>query len=250
MNIRNTLKALIGTRLWAGLVVSIVAMLALTGCMYPKDQLKQNQVAPKEAVRNVQAAIDQFKQETGMLPIKNSTADTPKYEKFLIDFSKLGRTGYLTDIPSAAFENGGTFSFLVIDEETEPRVKLLDIVASQNINDIQAWVTAYIQSNSVLPKGEQTYPGFYQINYKEMNKTAPTIRSVFSGQTLQALVDENGVVYTDYGIDVMQFIQKSGESDYASDYDLRELLVDASDFVPVKSPVYHLVNNEPQAAKQ
>lgn len=233
----------------AMLAGSIVMLVALSGCMYPKDQLKQNQVAPKEAVRNVQAAIDQYMDETGMLPIKNSTAETPKYEKFYVDFGKLGRTGYLTDIPSAAFENGGNFSFLLIDEETKPRVKLLDIVAFQNINDIQAWVTSYIQTNSVLPKGEQTYPGFYQINYKEMNKSAPTIRSVFSGQTLQALVDENGVVYTDYGIDIMQFIQKNDKKEFGADVDLRTLLVDGSDFVPVKAPIYHLVNNEPQAVK-
>ncbi|CAM4501947.1 hypothetical protein FHS16_004479 [Paenibacillus endophyticus] len=240
MNVKKSLAMLVG---------SIVMLMALSGCMYPKDQLKQNQVAPKEAVRNVQAAIDQYKDETGMLPIKNSTAETPKYEKFYIDFGKLGRTGYLTDIPSAAFENGGSFSFLLIDEETKPRVKLLDIVAFQNINDIQSWVTSYIQTNSVLPKGEQTYPGFYQINYKKMNKSAPTIRSVFSGQTLQALVDENGVVYTDYGIDIMQFIQKSDQKEFAADFDLRSLLVDGSDFVPVKAPIYHLVNNEPQAVK-
>ncbi len=217
--------------------------------MYPKDQLKQNQVAPKEAVRNVQAAIDQYKAETGMLPIKNSTAETPKYEKFYVDFAKLGRTGYLTDIPSSAFENGGSYSFLVIDEETKPRVKLLDILAFQRINDIQSWVTAYIQTNSELPKGEQMYPGFYQIDYKSMNKTVPAIRSVFSGQTIQALVDDNGVVYSDYGIDIMQFVQKSGKTDFDAAFDLRTLLVDGTDFVPVKSPAYRFVNNEPQAVQ-
>lgn len=238
-----------GMRFLALLSALGLILISLTGCLYPKDRLKQNQVAPKEAVRNVQAAIDQYKTETGMLPIKNSTAETPKYEKFYVDFAKLGRTGYLSDIPAAAFEKGGSYSFLVIDEETAPRVKLLDILAFQKINDIQNWVTSYIQTNGVLPKGEQTYPGFYQIHYKEMNKTAPTIRSVFTGQTLQALVDENGVVYSDYGIDIMQYIQKSGKTDYAANFDLRALLVDGSDFVPVKAPVYHLVNQEPQAVK-
>lgn len=233
----------------AAIAALLIMLLTLSGCMYPKDQLKQNQVAPKEAVRNVQAAIDQYKAETGMLPIKNSTAETPKYEKFYVDFAKLGRTGYLTDIPSAAFENGGNYSFLVIDEETKPRVKLLDILAFQKINDIQSWVTAYIQTNSKLPKGEQMYPGFYHIDYKSMKKTVPTIRSVFSGQTIQALVDDNGVVYSDYGIDIMQFVQKSGKTDFDAAFDLRTLLVDGTDFVPVKSPAYRLVNNEPQAVQ-
>ena len=233
----------------AAFVALLIMLLSLSGCMYPKDQLKQNQVAPKEAVRNVQAAIDQYKAETGMLPIKNSTAETPTYEKFYVDFAKLGRTGYLTDIPSSAFENGGSYSFLIIDEETKPRVKLLDILAFQRINDIQSWVTAYIQTTSELPKGEQVYPGFYLIDYKSMNKTAPTIRSVFSGQTIQALVDDNGVVYSDYGIDIMQFVQKSGKTDFDAAFDLRTLLVDSTDFVPVKSPAYRFVNNEPQAVQ-
>lgn len=231
------------------LAALLIMLFSLSGCMYPKEQLKQNQVAPKEAVRNVQAAIDQYKSDTGMLPIKNSTAETPRYEKFHVDFAKLGRTGYLTDIPSSAFENGGNYNYLVIDEETKPRVKLLDIAAFQKINDIQSWVTAYIQTNSKLPKGEQMYPGFYQIDYKSMNKTAPIIRSVFSGQTIQALVDDNGVVYSDYGIDIMQFVQKSGKTDYDTEFDLRSLLVDGTDFVPVKAPAYRFVNNEPQAVQ-
>ncbi|OBZ17799.1 DUF3939 domain-containing protein [Bacillus sp. FJAT-26390] len=238
------------TRQLSVFVALIIMLLSLSGCLYPKDQLKQNKVAPKEAIRNVQAAIDQYQAETGMLPIKNSTAETPKYEKFQVDFLKLNRTGYLTDIPTAAFENGGNYSFLVIDEETKPRVKLLDILAFQKINDIQSWVKTYIQANSVLPKGEQMYPGYYQIDYKSMKKEAPVIRSVFSGQSIQALVDENGVVYSDYGIDVMQFVQKSGKSDYDENFDLRTLLVDGSDFVPVKAPDYRLVNNEPQAVQQ
>ncbi|MGO4539733.1 hypothetical protein [Paenibacillus sp. 2TAB19] len=232
-------------------IVTAVSLFAatLSGCMYPDDQRKQNQAAPKEAIRNVQGAIDQYKDETGMLPIKNSDAQTPVYEKFLIDFAKLQRTGYLSDLPSAAFEKGGNFYFLVIDEETNPRVKLMDLVTYQKVNDIQGWVKAYVQNGGELPKGEQMYPGFYQIDYKLMNKTAPVIQSVFSGQSINALVDEGGVVYADYGIDIMQLIQKNGDMSIDEKLDLRTLLVDDSDYVPVKSPIYHYVNGEPQAAK-
>lgn len=237
------------TRMASVVAALFFVLFTLSGCLYPKDQLKQNQVAPKEAVRNVQAAVDQYKSETAMLPIKNATADTPVYEKFYVDFAKLQRTGYLSDIPSSAFENGGNYYFLVIDEETSPRIKLLDIVSFQKINDIQSWVTAYIQNKGELPKGEQMYPGFYQIDYKSLNRTAPAIRSVFSGQTIQAIVDENGVVYSDYGIDIMQFIQKSGKTDFDARLDLRTLLVDGSDFVPVKAPPYRWVDNEPQAVQ-
>ncbi|CAM3969808.1 DUF3939 domain-containing protein [Paenibacillus alkaliterrae] len=249
MNRIHTLALRLRIRHTPALMAMLFIIISLTGCMYPQDELKQNQAPPKEAVRNVQAAIDQYMSETGMLPIKNSTAETPVYEKFHVDFAKLGREGYLTGIPSAAFENGGNYHFLVIDEETAPRIKLLDIVTFQKINDIQSWVTAYIQSNGNLPSGEQMYPGFYQIDYKRLNKSEPAIRSIFSGQTIQAIVDENGVVFADYGIDIMQFIQKSGKSDFDAQFDLRTLLVDGSDFVPVKAPIYHWVNKEPQAAQ-
>ncbi|WP_424766080.1 hypothetical protein [Paenibacillus sp. sgz302251] len=233
----------------AALIALLFALSTLTGCLYPDSELRQNQAAPKEAVRNVQGAIDQYKSDTGMLPMKNSTVDTPLYEKFYVDFDILGRSGYLSTIPAAAFENGGNFHFLIIDEDTKPRIKLLDIVTFQKINDVQSWVRTHVQSGGDLPKGEKMYPGFYHIDYKSMNKKAPTIISIFSGQTLQAILDDNGVVYADYGIDIMQFVNKSGKSGFEPALDLRSLLVDSSDFVPVKAPVYHWINNEPQAVQ-
>ncbi|MBD2869647.1 hypothetical protein [Paenibacillus arenilitoris] len=235
----------------AALLAAAIALLsvALTGCLYPEDKLKQNRVAPKEAVRNVQAAIEQYKSETGMLPIQNSTADTPVYEKFKVDFAKLTRTGYLSDIPAAAFENGGNYYFLVIDEETSPRIKLLDIVTFQKINDIQSWVNAHVQGGGELPKGDEMYPGFHLIDYGSMNKAEPAIRSVFSGQSIQALVDGGGVVYADYGIDIMQAVQRSGQTDFGAGLDLRTLLVDGSEFVPVKAPAYRWTGSEPQAVQ-
>ena len=168
--------------------------------------------------------------------------------KYKIDFPKLQVKGYMSTIPTAAFENGGNYYFLVIDEETQPRVKLLDIVSFQKVNDIQNWVRSHMQSGGELPKEEPMYPGFYQIDYKSMNRTAPDLRSVFSGQTIGALIDDHGIVYINYGIDLMQLIQKN-EGILGDDLQnlLRTLLVDASDYVPVKAPMYRLVNGEPQA---
>lgn len=223
-------------------------MLALSGCLYPKENLKQN-VPPKEAVRNVQAAIDQYYDELSLLPIKNSDQDVPKYEKFKIDFTKLLDKGYLSSIPIAAFENGGNYYFIVIDEETAPRVKLLDIVTFQKINDVQSWVKQYVDSRGSVPKHNEMYPGFYSIDYESMNKSAPDIRSLFSGVGLSAIVDDNGVVYTDYGIDIMQLKQRNADLQATEQTDLREWLVDSSDYVPVKSPEYRLRNGEPVAVK-
>ncbi len=76
---------------------------------------------------------------------------------------------------------------------------------------------------------------------------APDIRSVFSGQTLEALTNEAGVVFVDYGIDIMQLISKKEYTEDELKVDLRELLVDATEYVPVKSPAYHFENGEPVA---
>ncbi|WP_336786777.1 hypothetical protein [Paenibacillus sp. MMO-177] len=232
----------------AMLTILILTVLSISGCMYPKSELKQNQAAPKEAVRNVQAAIDQYHSETGMLPMKNSNEDTPVYEKFLVDFAQLKNKGYLSTIPTAAFENGGNYYFLIINEETKPQIKLMNLVTYQQINDIQGWVSEYQKNHdNRLPKGEQAYPGYTYIDYKAMNKKAPDLHSDYSFQTLAAIMDDSGRVYTDYGIDIMQAMQKKGETGIAADTDLRTVLVDSDMFVPVKAPVYHWVNKEPQA---
>lgn len=225
-----------------------IAVLPLGGCMYPKDRLKQN-VAPKEAIRNVQGAIDQYYEEQLLLPIKNSSQSIPKYEKYLIDFEKLQRQGYISSVPSASFEGGGHYYFLIIDEDTDPRVKLMDIVTAQRINDIQNWVNAYLQSNRAVPKATSVYPGFYEIDYEALKKKEPTITSVFSGIPQRAIVDEDGTVFTDYGVDIMQLLERGGDISYEENIDLRTLLVDASDYVPVKSPAYKLVNGEPVAVQ-
>jgi len=229
------------------LAALLLAASLLSGCLYPQERRGQNQVSPKEAVRNVQGAIEQYFADKSMLPIKNADSGTPVYEKFLIDFAKLQREGYMSSIPTAAFENGGNYYFLITDEENTRQVKLMDIVTYQKINDIQSWVRSYVQTSGKLPLGDEMYEGFYLIDYKALNKKEPEIVSQYSRQTLQAVIDNNGTVYTDYGIDIMQLLQKDGTEGLEPGLDLRELLVAASDYVPVKAPVYHLIDGEPRA---
>jgi len=236
---------------WARQAALLAALLLaaslVSGCLYPQERKAQNQVSTKEAVRNVQGAIEQYFADKSVLPIKNAESSTPVYEKFFIDFAKLQREGYISSIPTAAFENGGNYYFLIIDEENTRQVKLMDIVTYQKINDIQSWVRTYVQTNGKLPMGEEMYEGFYLIDYKALSKKEPELVSQFSRQTLQAVIDNNGTVYTDYGIDIMQLLQKDGTEGLEQGLDLRELLVAASDFVPVKAPVYHLIDGEPRA---
>ncbi|MCQ6558043.1 hypothetical protein [Paenibacillus mendelii] len=232
----------------SALLIAIMAT-ALSGCLYPDDQLEQNQRPAKDSILNVQTIVDQYQKDTGLLPIQNSKPDTPMYEKYLVDFDKLQRMQYISDIPANAFEKGGSYYYLIINEETDPTIKLMNLVIYQRINDIQNSIKTYAGKNGgKLPEGDSVYPGFKRIDYTKLSLNEPDIRSVFSGQTLGTMMDAKGLVYVDYGIDLTQVITKQEGAKPGPEQDLREILVANSDFVPVKSAAYYLVNGEPQAA--
>ncbi|MFB9329569.1 hypothetical protein ACFFSY_26835 [Paenibacillus aurantiacus] len=225
--------------------IMIVMAIVLSGCLYPEEERASNELPAKDAVLNVQAVVDQYQKDTSLLPILNSEPDTPVYEKYRIDFGKLTRMKYMSDIPPAAYEKGGSYYFLIINEETDPTVKLMNLSVYQRVIDVQREISSYQRSKGALPHGEQAYPGYYWIDYSALNIREPKLVSVFSGQSLQTMMDAGGNVYVDYAADLMQAVQKSGASP-SPNQDLRELLVSRSDFVPVKSPVYHFVDNEPK----
>ncbi|AJY78010.1 hypothetical protein VN24_24795 [Paenibacillus beijingensis] len=221
--------------------------LSLSGCMYPQERRAQGGPVSKDAVRAVQAAVDDYKRDTGLLPIKNSDQSTPFYEKFVVDLGKLQRMRYLDTLPAAAFESGGGYYFLVLDEQTKPRVKLMSLLVYQQLADIQGWVSDYSASHSGnLPKGEETYPGFNAVDYAKLGRSALSVRSMYSGNPVPVMMDGSGRVYADYARDIMAAVQKNGLAGMPADTDLRILLVDQTDFVPVKSPVYKLVRGEPR----
>jgi len=230
-------------------IVVVLMSILLSGCLYPGEEKVKGQRPAKDAILTMQMVIEEYQKDTEVLPIFNSEPDTPKYEKYLVDFDMLMFKDYISDIPVTAFEKGGSYYYLIINEETKPTIKLMNLVQFQKINDIQTAMNRYRDQNGgKLPVGEMLYPGFSQIDYSKLSAKEPEIKSVFTGQTLLTMVDESGKVYIDYGIDITQALTKGEEKEIAVDKDLRELLVDQSDFVPVKSPFYRLVNGEPQAS--
>lgn len=233
---------------FAATAVLLSALLALTGCMYPGDNTPgTGQAAAREAVLNVQDALDRYFESTGVLPIENADESTPLYEKYKIDLGKLQRTDYLGSVPTLSFEKGGRYQFLVIDEETKPQVKLLDLVTYQQIGDVSKKVVAYFSSHKgALPAGEDVYPGFKSIDFEKLGIDEPDVRSVYSHQPLALMMDAAGRVYVDYGIDIATALGKS-ETPPLEDADLRRYLIDASYYVPVKSAEYRFVAGAPQA---
>jgi len=242
MNYRKYPKALV-------LSVLCFLFISLTGCLYPNDQTPGINASAREAVITVQDAVDRYQEQTGLLPIQNAEEKIPLYEKYKVDFGKLKRMGFIAQIPSAAFENGGGYQFLVIDEETKPLVKLLDLAVFQTVNDVQKKISQYRSAHhNQNPAGEEVYPGFPAVDFAKLGMKAPNIQSVYSNQTLNLIVNEQGQVFVDYGIDIVAAIKKL-EAQPRPEEDLRRILIEASYYVPARAPVYHWVNGEPQAVR-
>ncbi|CAH0118735.1 DUF3939 domain-containing protein [Paenibacillus sp. CECT 9249] len=232
------------TALFAALAV------AATGCLYPDELRGENKASYRDSVLLVQNAVDEYLKNEGLLPIFNSTQETPKYEKFRINFEDLVGKQYLSAIPSAAFEKGGHGYFIIIDEETNPTVRIMDLVTAQLVNDLQKAVDKYAADNKGdLPRGEEAYPGYYWLDLDKIGLSKRALNSVFSGEAVRFMLGVSGNVYVDYAPDIMQAIEKSGQHPTDPTFDLRTLLTEASYFVPVKSVPYFWVDGEPRPAK-
>lgn len=238
-------RRMLGRR--ARTVLAIACFVVLAGCLYPDELRKENQVFGTEYIAVVQAAVDQYVEARSVLPIKNSEIDTPIYEKYVIDFKKLLDTPYLSLVPPNAFEKGGTSLYVLVDAETEPKVKLLDLVAAQRVNDVQNAVDRYrLSHGGELPvRPEETGDDeWWFIDYKKIGMSEVQVRSVYSGQYLPLMLHESGRVVIQYGPDIAGLIRRLGVEPERGK-DLRGYLVENSSFVPVKSAPYEWVDGEP-----
>lgn len=210
----------------------------LTGCLYPQKQKVQNQLPYKGQIQSVQSAVDQFKEdEGGILPIVTKEAETPIYQKYVIKFSKISPR-YMAEPPDNAYESGGVFQYVLVNVEDDPTVKLLDVRIAQKIQDISLRLQAYQQSNGYPPYKERVSGNVFTLDYEKMGlKEAPTVTSPYSQKDLYFVVDGDGNLFVDYTPDLYDLLQeydgkiKPGE-------DIRELLVEGSEFVPAYSLPY------------
>lgn len=229
------------------IVMLVGLLLSLTGCLYPDELRYENQIPIEENVKMVQKAIDEYKQKTDVLPIKTKDDLTPIYQKYVVDFTKLGPS-MLSHIPADAFEVGGSHVYVLIDVEVKPTVKLLDLVTTQTIGHIQSKVSEYFSRTGRYPFGQELSKGFYLLQFKLMNMEDQQVKSPYSDNYLPIIINESGEVGVDYSIDLMAKIKQAGlKGD--SDRDLRTLLTKDSLFVPGQSFTYQLQHGEPILTK-
>lgn len=232
-------------------LAALLLVLSLGGCLYPDEQRKENQASVRESILLVQNAVDTYKQRTGVLPIKNSAADTPLYEKYVIDMRKLKEGQYLSQIPGIAFENGGSAMFVLVNPESKPEVKIMDLAAYQLTGDIQKWVDEYKAAHGgEPPKGEAVASHFYVLDFGKMGKKMQQAESRYSRQYLTFVVHESGTVAIDYAPEIMKAMTQQGMTSADPGTDLRSILVNGSPYVPVKSYPYHWINNQPTLSEK
>ncbi|RSD26491.1 hypothetical protein [Mesobacillus subterraneus] len=212
----------------------ILVLVTLTGCMYPEEKLVQNQVPYKDQLDSVQSAVNQYKEANGgLLPIKTKDAETPIYQKYPIDFKKIVPR-YLSEAPGNAYENGGLFQYVLVDVETNPTVKLLDLRMAETIREIKMRINA----TGYPPYKEKIADHVYTIDFKKIGyKEEPVVTSPFTNQNLHFILSTDGEIYVDYRSDLYRALQNS-DREFKEGEDIRGLLVDGSMFVPAYSLPY------------
>ncbi len=214
--------------------------------MYPESEKVKSQTPNIDQLQMVQTAVEQFREQTeGLLPIRTKSSDTPVFQKYLIDFTQLKEQNLLTEIPGNAFENGGIYSYTIIDPETAPQVKLIDLRIADEIRSVNMKLNIYRNEHIYPPFGEKIADGVFQINYKKLGLDEPPyVVSPFSGVNLPIVMDTTGTLYVDYRIDLNEALNQLDHS-YEENDDIRYLLAEHHPFVPAYSLPYTVKDGEP-----
>lgn len=228
----------------------LFAVVLLTGCLYPDNELEQNKVPNEDQLDLVQTAVDKYSEESnGLVPIKTKTADTDVFEKYLIDFNTLKEKGLISSIPGNAFENGGIYQYTLITPDDDPRVKLIDLRITEEVRRVNVKLDIYRSKNTYPPFGKELENGTYSINYQALGfEDEPFVVSPYSNENLPIIMDMAGQLYVDYRIDLKKALEEY-EHDYADGEDIRYILADHSPFVPAYSLPYILEDGEPTISK-
>ncbi|MDP4104405.1 MAG: hypothetical protein Q8935_05570 [Bacillota bacterium] len=216
------------------LSIILLAAFFLSGCMYPNQERSQNQIPYKDQIQSVQAAVDSYRKDNGgLLPIKTTEANTPVYQKYPIDFKKL-TPRYLSEPPGNAFENGGIFQYVIINEQTNPTVKLFDLRIAETIQEIKM----RIKANGYPPYKKVLANNVFSLDFTKIGYEKPPYAvSPYTGHNLPFVITGDTEIYVDYSSDLYQALKQQKETIKPGE-DIRPLLVSDSMFVPAYSLPY------------
>lgn len=212
----------------------LMAVLFLSGCLYPQEKRSQNEMPYEDQLQSVQSAVNQFQErEGGILPIKTKEGNPDVYEKYPVDFNKISPR-FMSEPPGNAFENGGIYQYVLVDVEKNPTVKLIDLRMAEQIRSINIRLIAH----DYPPFKETLADNVYSLDYSKLGyEGEPYITSPYSGKQLPLVMDGDGTLYIDYAADLYALLQKANPKPVPGD-DIRYLLVESSPFVPAFSLPY------------
>lgn len=227
------------------LVTSFVWVLA--GCMYPTDEKSTRETPYEDQLEAVQKAVDAYQSNSGgLLPIKTRDAETDIYIKYPIDFSKIV-PAFTEKIPANAYEQGGIFQYVLMDVETDPTVKLVDLRAAERIRELALRKNI----NGHVPFKDPVGEGAFEIDFEAMGlKEKLTVPSPYSDQHLPIVVGGDGNFYVDYAVELARILERE-QPDVTEGEDIRYLLSEQFPIVPAYSLPYTVnENNEPVFMKR
>lgn len=220
------------------LTISLLTASVLGGCMFP-DSERVNNIPYEDQLQSVQSAVDAYQENTGVLPIKTKPANTPLMERYPVEFGRLV-PGYMADPPSNSFEGGGLFQYVLVDVETDPTIKLIDLRVTERLQELQTKINAFRAKEGKFPFDGSLGKNQFTIDYEKVFVSEePYIPSPYSDKELPIYVDGSGQLFVDYREDMKQALENTDESLNPGD-DLRYLLYEDSPFAPAYSQGYSI----------
>ncbi|RSL33499.1 hypothetical protein D7Z54_10945 [Salibacterium salarium] len=218
--------------------------------MFPQDEKAENQVPYDTQLSSVQQAVNQFREDNSVLPIKTTEQDTPIYQKYTIDFGQL-IPRYMQQPPGSSFENGGAYQYVIVDPEEKAEVKVIDLSIMREIQELQRAINMYIGSNDYAPIKESVGPGLFEIDFDRLDYNGEkVVESPYHNDTsLPLLINERGDVRIDYSIDINIALQEFN-NDFEQGDDIRDILTDNYPIAPAFSVPYTLDENEEPTFKE
>lgn len=225
--------------LFLGLILGVLCL--LSGCMYPNELRQQVDELPLH-IERVQSAVVSYQQDKKILPYKYKEEERIFTSKYLVDFQAIsGRT----EIPPTAFERGGSYLYVLTDVEKKPTVRVFDLRLNDQVRTVAERVGIYYQEHKTYPFGTRVSTSLYEIDFKKLGGETTTIKSPYhSDLELPFLISQKGVLYLDYRMDYMRFIQSAKEKPVVGS-DLRHWVHSISLQVPAYSPVTIWNGKEP-----
>ncbi|PSL50486.1 hypothetical protein B0H94_10398 [Salsuginibacillus halophilus] len=219
---------------------AFVILILTAGCFYPGSS--ESSVPHDTQLEEVQAAVDQYQDDQGVLPLQNRDADTPELERYVVNFRELVPR-YLAEPPPNSFEEGGIYQYMLIDVQENPEVKVMDLSMMDDIQSFQQEVNRYIQANDFAPLEDALGENVYAVDEDSLSVSEASVESPYSGNPLPLRVNQHGEVIVDYAPDIYQKLEHEEVS--VDDYDdLREILLENEPFIPMFSVPYELDEGE------